>query len=259
MNRYLLLAVMIFLTLFLSTGCGQLLVAIGGAEAVLLQAEGNLENEKGFSYKGEGKGTISEPSGMSIEIEQEGTYRFVWDPYGVHVEETIKAFGGPLKQEYYITDKEGYEWVEGEGWQKITIDRDDIIHKYDPRVALRFLYEAGEHTEMEEKDGMYILQADLSGEQTKKLMKDFYDELLDEMVQNLEEEIITTEDLKFSRIKYQVWVDSKTFIPEKYNLIHEIEGNVDGDVLEIQLDLTFTKDGKVEEIAIPDEVKEEAR
>ena len=103
------------------------------------------------------------------------------------------------------------------------------------------------------------MQADLSGEQTKKLMKDFYDELLDEMVQNLEEEIITTEDLKFSRIKYQVWVDSKTFIPEKYNLIHEIEGNVDGDVLEIQLDLTFTKDGKVEEITIPDEVKEEAR
>ena len=121
MNRYLLLAVMIFLTLFLSTGCGQLLVAIGGAEAVLLQAEGNLENEKGFSYKGEGKGTISEPSGMSIEIEQEGTYRFVWDPYGVHVEETIKAFGGPLKQEYYITDKEGYEWVEGEGWQKLPL------------------------------------------------------------------------------------------------------------------------------------------
>lgn len=251
MKRYLLLAVMICLPLFLVSGCGQLLVAIGGADAVLLQAEGALEKEKGFSFKEEGKNAVSEPFGMSIEIDQEGTYRFVMDPYGVHIEETIKAYGNSLKQEFYMTDKEGCEWVEGGQWQKIAIDRDGMIHKYDPRIAIQFLYEAGEHTKMEEKDGMYVLQADLSGEQTKELMEDFYNELLEEEGK--------TEDLKFLRIKYQVWIDSKTFVPEKYNLIQEIEGNVDGDDLEVKLDLTFSKDGKVEEITISDEVKEKVR
>lgn len=243
----------IVLAVSLVSGCGQLLVAIGGADAVLVQAEGYLEDEKGIRYKGEGKSVISLPEaeGMSLEINVEGTYDFTFDPYAVHIDGTVKAMGQSVPVESYFVGKEAYDLEEEGQWTKSTIDKEDHIHRYDPRVALQFLQEAGEHTKMEEKEGTYILQADLSGDQIKKLMKEYYQEVIEQTKEDLGGDT-DGEDLQLKNAKYKVWIDSKTFQTKKYEIKHEVKGND----LELSFELMFSENGKVEKITVPDDVKE---
>lgn len=250
----------IVLAVSLVSGCGQLLVAIGGAQAVLAQAEGALEDETGIIYKGEGKNIISDGSGtgMSFEMDLEGKYSFTFDPYAVHIDGQVKAGNESLQVESYVVGNEAYDLIEEDQWQKNTIDEKDFIHKYDPRVTLRFLSEADDHTKMEEKEGEYILQAELSGNQVKELMKEYHQETLDDIKENLED-IATVDELKLNNITYKVWIDSDTFLPKKYELNQEVEAEMEGDKVEVKLEITFSHQGKVEKITIPDEAKKNAQ
>lgn len=257
-KKWVFLSILLLIVMTVS-GCGQVLVALGGADAVILQSEIAIDEKIGLSYEGKTIHTLLEQGEEPWEYRVEGKTDYQFSPYVIYV----SGIEDDEPLEYYIIGDERYEKVDSNEWDKIALadegeeeEWQDWIDLEDPRTSLDFLSDAGEKTTMEKKEDTYILKAELSGEEMKKRMKEYHDELIYYAAEWYadDDEIETAKLLK---MKHQVWFDRKTYLPKKFSSNLEIELEIEGSPAKMTLETEFTlKEALEKKIAIPKEIQE---
>ena len=102
----------------LVSGCGQVLVALGGADAVILQSEIAIDGKIGLSYEGKTIHTLLEKREEPWEYRVEGKTDYQFSPYVIYV----SGIEDDEPLEYYIIGDERYEKVDSNEWDKIALE-----------------------------------------------------------------------------------------------------------------------------------------
>ena len=147
-----------------------------------------------------------------------------------------------------------------EEWMKLPEDavgdlQGTIDASKESQLDFSSLQEFIDDFKFEQDDKHYILKLNASGEKFGTLVQDELESsgLLDEM--NAEETEVL-ENMEIHKIEYEIFIDKETFQTTAFNLVMDMDMEVEGEKMSIQQDVQskINKINEIDEIKVPQEV-----
>lgn len=232
-------------------------------EEVFTKAEQANENLKSFQADMIINQIVSMPS-QNVEMDSDINMKmdFVEEPFAMY-QNMDMSMGemGSMTTEMYITDEGIFmKNPEVDQWMKLPEDAvGDLQGMMDAskesQLDFSSLQEFIEDFKFEQDDAQYILKLNASGEKFAKLVQNELDSsgLLDEMSAE-EAEVLDNMDIK--KIEYEIFIDKETFQTTAFNLVMDMDMEVEGEKMSIQQDVQskINKINEIDEIKVPQEV-----
>jgi hypothetical protein len=148
------------------------------------------------------------------------------------------------------------------GWMKFPSDMYEQMvtmstAQQDPSEQLKKLQQYVDHFSMESADHTYTLTISMKDEQLKKFMETEMQNMMPEFEMTPE----MMEEMSINHLQYTFVVNKETFYPEKFNMTMEMAINAEGENVKMIQEAagTYSNFNGVDEIVIPDEVKQSAK
>lgn len=232
-------------------------------EEVFKKAEQANESLKSFQADMLINQVVSVPS-QNVEMDSVINMKmdFVEEPFAMY-QNMDMSMGemGSMTTEMYITNEGIYmKNPEIEEWMKLPEDavgdlQGTIDASKESQLDFSSLQEFIDDFKFEQDDKHYILKLNASGEKFGTLVQDELESsgLLDEM--NAEETEVL-ENMEIHKIEYEIFIDKETFQTTAFNLVMDMDMEVEGEKMSIQQDVQskINKINEIDEIKVPQEV-----
>ncbi len=231
-------------------------------EEVFKKTEEANKDIKSFKSKMSMNQTV-EIAGEKQDINSDIDMEFVTEPMSLHQKMTMNI--GEEKQEIdaYLT-KEGFYMYEPNEkmWIKLPEELSGQILQMsegqsNPSGQLEQLKEFVDEFDFKQDDKNYILTLKASGEKFDKFLKDNVKETLPPEMQA--EDMMG--DMKFNKVEYELFIDKETFYLNALNMVTDMDTEVEGQKMNMNLDMesTYSDYNEVKNIEIPKEALENAQ
>lgn len=237
-------------------------------EEVFNKAQEVSENTKSMHADMDMKQKISAPElGGEMETSMTMEMDMIQDPLAMHQLMTIEIPEmGTMETEIYMTEAGAFmKNPEGEEWMKLPLENfDEIMESMnasaDASIDFEGLAEFVKDFTFEQDDDSYVLKLEASGDQFLKLIEEQLD------AAGLAEgfgadELNALENMTVHELEYEIFVDKETFQTTSFNLIMDIEMNLEGEsVLRMkqEVEAELSQINEIKEITIPQEVIDNA-
>ncbi|RBW67833.1 DUF6612 family protein [Bacillus taeanensis] len=233
------------------------------------------QNLKSFSMEMDMNQTItSDQQPEPVNMDSSITADMVMEPLAMHQTMTMdmSAMAGmensgempqEMTMEMYLTEDGFYmnNPMMG-GWTKFPSDMYEEMMtmstaQQDPSEQLKKLQQYVDHFSMKSDNTTYTLTISMKDEQLKKFMEEEMKNIMPEFEMTPE----MMEEMKINNLEYTFVVNKETFYPEKFNMTMDMEVNAEGEKVNMtqKASGTYSNFNGVDEIVVPDEVKQNAQ
>lgn len=207
--------------------------------------------------------TMDIQSNLSVDI--------VLNPMAMHQKMKMSMKGGDESLQNQDMDIEAYLAKEGfffydpttKQWMKmpeeLSMQMLQMPEKQaNPAEQLKQLQQFTDDFSFKQNDTQYILNLKASGEKFDQFLKESAKELMPDA---LKESADALENIKFKNVKYEIFIDKKTFNITTLNMNQEMEMAMDGQKLNLKQEMkgTYSNYNKLREIKVPQEVLDNAQ
>lgn len=236
-------------------------------EEVFKKAQVVSENTKSMHADMTMKQKISMPEMGEMETEMDIKMDIIQEPLAMHqVMKMEMPEMGEMETEIYMTEAGMFmKNPEGEEWMKLPVDNfeemmESMNSGVDANVDFETLGEFIEDFTFEQDDNQYILKLKASGEEFQKIIEEQLDAagLTEGMA---EEELDVLNDMTIHDLAYEIFIDKETFQTTAFNLVMDIELNVEGEAtvrMNQDLKAKMSQINDISEINIPQEILDNA-
>lgn len=231
-------------------------------EEVFKKTEEANKDLKSFKSKMNMKQTV-DAAGEKQEINSDIDMEFVTEPMALHQKMTMSIEGEKQEIDAYLT-KEGFYMYEPNEkmWIKLPEEFSGQILQMsegqtNPSGQLDQLKEFVDEFDFKQDDKNYILTLKASGEKFDQFLKDSVKETMPPEMQA--EEMMG--DMKFNKVEYELLIDKETFYLNALNMVTDMDTEVEGQKINMNMDMKSTYSGynEVKNIEIPKEALENAQ
>lgn len=236
-------------------------------EEVFKKAQVVSENTKSMHADMTMKQKISMPEMGEMETEMDIKMDIIQEPLAMHqVMKMEMPEMGEMETEIYMTEAGMFmKNPEGEEWMKLPVDNfeemmESMNSGVDANVDFETLGGFIEDFTFEQDDNQYILKLKASGEEFQKIIEEQLDAagLTEGMA---EEELDVLNDMTIHDLAYEIFIDKETFQTTAFNLVMDIELNVEGEAtvrMNQDLKAKMSQINDISEINIPQEILDNA-
>lgn len=242
----------------LAVGCLALALAACGAET-----QEPADTKPGTDVENQSELTLEEVFKKAQEVSE--------NTKSMHADMTMKQKismpeMGEMETEIYMSEAGMFmKNPEGEEWMKLPVDNfeemmESMNSGVDANVDFETLGEFIEDFTFEQDDNQYILKLKASGEEFQKIIEEQLDAagLTEGMA---EEELDVLNDMTIHDLAYEIFIDKETFQTTAFNLVIDIELNVEGEAtvrMNQDLKAKMSQINDISEINIPQEILDNA-
>jgi len=173
---------------------------------------------------------------------------------------------GKMDMEMYMTD-EGFFMSnpESEGWIKFPDDMykemaSQMAGGADPTLDMNMFKEFADEFKFEQTDDEYILKLSASGDKFSELFKKVASENIPAGLEMDEQQSEVLDNMDVKALKYEIFIDKKTFYTNAFNMNMEMVMNMEGEEMHLdqKVKADISKINEIENIKVPVEIIDNA-
>lgn len=203
-------------------------------------------------------------AGINFDSTMDATIEMIEDPLAMYQKLDMGMEEGNMSIEMYLVEDGLFMYEpQADQWMKLPKeemgDLEEIMEMTkSSEVDLDEFAQYKDEFELVEEDDQYILRMKGAGETFEKMIQDQVEET--GILEDADESAQALKDMTINEVDYELFIDKETFQTKAYNMYMDIDMEVEGQTMKMKQDIQVEVDeiNNIDEIVVPDEVKENA-
>lgn len=201
---------------------------------------------------------------INFDSTMDATIEMIEDPLAMYQKLDMGMEEGNMSIEMYLVEDGLFMYEpQADQWMKLPKeemgDLEEIMEMTkSSEVDLDEFAQYKDEFELVEEDDQYILRMKGAGKTFEKMIQDQVEET--GILEDADESAQALKDMTINEVDYELFIDKETFQTKAYNMYMDIDMEVEGQTMKMKQDIQVEVDeiNNIDEIVVPDEVKENA-